>query len=112
VWPNLGSVAFAYTIGMIGKTRKPMSTTKCVCAVTHIEKECALQQAQRVCRASAVEGFGAFDGLGCGPSPRRSGRGLTPHADAPNQSAPIDLVRQDQPARMGCSAGSPGPQRP
>lgn len=45
-WPNLGSVVFAYTIGMIGKTRKPMRTTKCVCAVTHIGKERVLTRAR------------------------------------------------------------------
>jgi hypothetical protein len=43
-WPNLGSVAFVCTIGMIGRTRKPMSTTKCVCAVMHTEKEGVLTQ--------------------------------------------------------------------
>ena len=45
-WPNLGSVAFACTIGMIGKTRKSMSTTKCACAVIHTEKEDVLTQAR------------------------------------------------------------------
>ena len=46
MWPNLGSVAFAYTIGMIGRTRKPMSITKCVCAVMPIGKERVLTQAR------------------------------------------------------------------
>jgi hypothetical protein len=98
-WPNLGSVAFACTSGMIGKTRKPMSTTKCVCGVTHIEKEGVLTRA-RAQRASqepaAAEGYRAPDGLGCGPSPRRLGRDLRPRADAPNQAAPTCLARQDQ----------------
>jgi hypothetical protein len=65
VWPNLGSVAFACTIGMIGKTRKPMSTTKCVCAVMHTEKEGVLTQAraQQVSQEPvAAEGFGASQG--------------------------------------------------
>ncbi len=36
---------FASTIGMIGRIRRPMSTTKCVCAVTRTEKEGVLHQA-------------------------------------------------------------------
>jgi hypothetical protein len=55
-------VAFACTIGMIGKTRKPMRTTKCVCAVMHIVKERVLTRArgERVPQeAAASEGFSA-----------------------------------------------------
>ena len=40
------------------ETPKPISTIKCVCAVMPTEKECALQQAERVCRASAVDDVG------------------------------------------------------
>ena len=60
MWPNLGGVAFACTIGMIGRTRKPMSITKCVCAVMLIEKEGVLTQAlvQQVSpEAAAAEGI-------------------------------------------------------
>jgi hypothetical protein len=45
VWPNLGSVAVACTIGMIGRTWKAMSITKCVGAVMLTEKEGVLTQA-------------------------------------------------------------------
>ena len=59
VWPNLGSVVFAGTIGMIARTPRLTSTTKCVCAVMLTEKEGVLTQvrAQLVLqeRASAAE---------------------------------------------------------
>ena len=45
-WPNLGSAVFGCTTGIIGRTRKPMNTTKCVCAVMHIEKKDVLRPAQ------------------------------------------------------------------
>jgi hypothetical protein len=44
-WPSFGSVDFASTIGMIGRIRRPMSTTKCVCAATRTEKEGVLHRA-------------------------------------------------------------------
>jgi hypothetical protein len=44
-WPSLGSVDFASTIGMIERIRRPMSTTRCVCAVTRTEKEGVLHRA-------------------------------------------------------------------
>jgi hypothetical protein len=61
-WPNLGSAAFACTIGMIERTPRHTSTIKCVCAVMLTEKEGVLTQvrARRVSqeRASA-ESFAA-----------------------------------------------------
>jgi hypothetical protein len=44
-WPSLGSVDFASTVGMIGRIRRPMSTTRCVCAVMRTEKEGVLYRA-------------------------------------------------------------------
>jgi hypothetical protein len=41
---SLRSQAFACMIAMIGRTRKPMTTTKCVCGVMLIEKEGVLTQ--------------------------------------------------------------------
>ena len=46
VWPNLGSAALASTIGKSGRTRKPMITTKCVCAVILTETRGARHGAQ------------------------------------------------------------------
>jgi hypothetical protein len=63
-WPNLGGVAFACTIGMMGKIRKRMSTTKCVCAAMPIEKEAVLYLARVRRRAAAAsESLGFEEGL-------------------------------------------------
>ena len=45
-WPNLGSAASASTIGRIGRTPKPMSTTRCVGAVMLTETRGVLHGAQ------------------------------------------------------------------
>jgi hypothetical protein len=57
-WPSHGGAVFACTIGTIGRTQRPMSITRCACAVMPTEKKDVLHQAQarrgssvRTCRS-------------------------------------------------------------